>query len=204
MATPSSWPAGTYDEAVVVDVDVTIVGANAGVSGTGTRGDETVINGGFEITAAGVTIDGVKITGGAPAFGSFDAVHVSADNFTLTNSVLQGAGVDDTFALETEAGAGITGLTISNNLIDGWDDGISLQEGTEAFITGNTLQDMIGLALRLDGVTQGSYVSGNTFVNNTGTGHIGVGVFDGDFDAGDVIGTNDLDAKRRPHRHLRQ
>ena len=67
------------------------MGANHGVMGTGTRGAESVITGGFEITGTGAVIDGVRITGGAPAFGSTDAIHVSADNVTITNSVLQGA-----------------------------------------------------------------------------------------------------------------
>ena len=186
--------AGTYDEDIVLDRAVTILGANHGVAGTGTRGLESVITGGFEITGAGAVIDGVRITGGALAFGSFDAIHVSADNVTITNSVLQGAGVADTFALETEAGAGITGLVISNNLIAGWNDGVSLQQGTEATITGNTLQDMVGLALRLDGPAATTSVTGNFFLNNPGTGHIGVGVFDGDLDVGSIIGANTLDA----------
>ena len=186
--------AGTYDEDIVLDRAVTILGANHGVAGTGTRGLESVITGGFEITGAGAVIDGVRITGGALAFGSLDAIHVSADNVTITNSVLQGAGVADTFALETEAGAGITGLVISNNLIAGWNDGVSLQQGTEATITGNTLQDMVGLALRLDGPTATTSVTGNFFLNNPGTGHIGVGVFDGDLDVGSIIGANTLDA----------
>ena len=124
--------AGTYNENIVLDRAVTILGANHGVTGTGTRGLESVITGGFEITGAGAVIDGVKITGGAPAFGSTDAIHVSADSVTITNSVLQGAGAADTFGLETENGAGITGLIISNNLIDGWNDGVSLGQGTEA------------------------------------------------------------------------
>ena len=62
--------AGTYNEDIVLDRAVTILGANHGVAGTGTRGLESVITGGFEITGAGAVIDGVKITGGAPAFGS--------------------------------------------------------------------------------------------------------------------------------------
>ena len=62
-----------------------------------TRG-KSVITGGFEITGAGAVIDGVKVTGGAPAFGSTDAIHVSAGNVTVTNSVLQGSGVADTLA----------------------------------------------------------------------------------------------------------
>ena len=187
--------AGDYDEDIVVDKAVTILGANHGVSGTGTRGAESVIDGGFEITAAGVVIDGVRIENGALAFGSFDAVHVSANNVTITNSVLQGAGAPDTFALETEAGANITGLTISNNLIDGWNDGVALQQGTAAVITGNTFQDMVNLALRLDGVTVATNVSANNFLNNSGPGgHIGVTVFEGDFDVGAVVGVNTMDA----------
>jgi hypothetical protein len=122
--------AGTYNENIVLDRAVTILGANHGVMGTGTRAAESVITGGFEITGAGAVIDGVKVTGGAPAFGSTDAIHVSAGNVTVTNSVLQGSGVADTFGLETENGAGITGLTISNNLIAGWNDGVSLGQGT--------------------------------------------------------------------------
>jgi Ca2+-binding RTX toxin-like protein len=187
--------AGTRTENAVVDKAVTILGANHGVSGTGTRGAESVIDGGFEITAAGVVIDGVRINNGAPAFGSTDAVHVSANNVTITNSVLQGSGASDTFALETEAGANITGLVISNNLIDGWNDGVSLQQGTAATITGNTFQDMANLALRLEGVTVATSVSANVFQNNSGPGgHIGVGVPDGDFDVSAIIGANTMDA----------
>ena len=122
-------------------------------------------------------------------------MHVSANNVTITNSVLQGAGAPDTFALETEAGANITGLTISNNLIDGWNDGVALQQGTAAVITGNTFQDMVNLALRLDGVTVATNVSANNFLNNSGPGgHIGVTVFEGDFDVGAVVGVNTMDA----------
>ena len=187
--------AGTYDENIVLDRAVTILGANHGVMGTGTRGAESVITGGFEITGTGAVIDGVRITGGAPAFGSTDAIHVSADNVTITNSVLQGSGAADTFALETENGAGITGLTISNNLIAGWNDGVSLGQGTEAAITGNTLRDMADLALRLDGPAATTSVTGNFFINNTGPGgHIGVGVFDGNLDVSTLIGANTLDA----------
>ena len=186
--------AGTYDEDIVVDKAVFILGANQGVSGTGTRSVESVIDGGFEITAAGVVIDGVKITTGALAFGSLDAVHVSANNVTITNSVLQGSGALDTFALETEAGANIIGLTISDNLIAGWNDGVSLQQGTAAIITGNTFDAMVRLSLQLDGVTAATSVTGNTFTNAGTDGHIGVGVFEGDLNVGDIIdGTNTID-----------
>ena len=53
---------------------------------------------------------------------------------------------------------------------------------------------MVGLALRLDGPAATTSVTGNFFLNNPGTGHIGVGVFDGDLDVGSIIGANTLDA----------
>ena len=149
---------------------VTILGANHGVAGTGTRGAESVITAGSRSRRRRRHRRRADRPNGALAFGSLDAIHVSANNVTITNSVLQGAGVADTFALETEAGAGITGLVISNNLIAGWNDGVSLQQGTEATITGNTFQDMVGLALRLDGVTAATSVTGNNFLNNPVTG----------------------------------
>ena len=110
--------------------------------------------------------------------------------------MLQGSGAADTFGLETENGAGITGLTISNNLIDGWNDGVSLGQGTEAAISGNTLQNMANLALRLDSPAATTSVTGNFFINNSGPGgHIGVGAFDGNLDLSTIIGANNtLDA----------
>ena len=72
---------------------------------------------------------------------------------------------------------------------------MSLQQGTAAVITGNTFQDMVNLALRLDGVTAATSVIGNTFEDNSGPGgHIGVGVLEGDFDVGAIIGANTMDA----------
>jgi RTX calcium-binding nonapeptide repeat (4 copies) len=53
--------AGTYNESLNIDRGVTILGANAGISGTGSRGPETVITGQSQITTTSqVIIDGVE------------------------------------------------------------------------------------------------------------------------------------------------
>ena len=89
--------AGTYNESLTVDKDVTIEGANAGTAGTGTRGAETVITGQVTISADGVTIDGVEITGdGAGPLGTTGVVVGSgSDGFSLVNSVLSSASAGD-------------------------------------------------------------------------------------------------------------
>ncbi len=118
--------AGTYNENVTVDVDVTISGVNAGIDGTGVRGPKLIIHGQVHVTAAGVTIDGVEITGDAAAGGFFVGVNVENDDFTLTNSILSGR--DGDFSDDTVAvlAGSVTGLDIGNNLITGYLRGIYL------------------------------------------------------------------------------
>ena len=55
--------AGTYNEHVDVNKDVTLEGANHGIAGNGARGAESVITGGVKVSAAGATVDGVAISG---------------------------------------------------------------------------------------------------------------------------------------------
>src|SRR6185436_18916361 len=78
--------AGTFNENLTVDKDVTIEGANDGIAGTGARGPETIID--------GVTIDGVTvldaITGPGAPWPS--GIYLDGDDFTLVNSVMNGAG----------------------------------------------------------------------------------------------------------------
>ena len=84
--------AGTYAEHLVVNKDVTIFGNNDGAAGNGVRGAETVINGQVNVTVAGVTIDGVSITGAAAGSLGTTAVEVTGNNFSLVNSILNGSG----------------------------------------------------------------------------------------------------------------
>ena len=88
--------AGDFDataSTIVIDKSLTIQGANAGVSGSDTRGDESVITADADtkmfsfVNGASVTFDGVKLVGDA----LFDS-GVSGQSITITNSVLETAG----------------------------------------------------------------------------------------------------------------
>lgn len=118
--------AGTYDEDVNVNKDVTILGANNGIAGSEVRGNETSIR---SITAsvAGVTIDGVTITG-TSNLGGFDAgIYVTGNDFSLVNSVLAGPDLGgNSFAIMT---GGVTGLDIGHNLITGYAVGAYVSGG---------------------------------------------------------------------------
>ena len=116
---------GTYSGDLTVDKDVTILGANAGLAGDdGGRGAETIIAGGLDVSADGVTIDGVSITGGVTGAGAPwpSGVYLTGDDFTLTNSILDGDGVatngsGDNSAILTGQ---VTGLDVGDNLFTGY------------------------------------------------------------------------------------
>ncbi len=68
---------GTYNESLNIDQGVTILGANAGISGTGSRGAETIITGQSQITTSDqVVINGVEFLDNQPYTLS------SSDDFT--------------------------------------------------------------------------------------------------------------------------
>ncbi len=116
---------GTYAENLDIDKDVTILGTNSGVAGTGIRAAEVVIDGRIAINAAGITLDGVKIVGAAPGpiVGLNYAVVVEANNFTLTNSVLSGSNATGVYVGQ------VFGIDISNNLITGYSGGVAVFSG---------------------------------------------------------------------------
>ncbi len=88
--------AGSYDEALVVDRSLTLLGANAGIHpavGThpsevvGSRGPESILNHAAEAlqpTAADVSVDGFQFTGGG---GRIVTTSSDADNFQLRNCI---------------------------------------------------------------------------------------------------------------------
>ncbi|HEY5710743.1 MAG TPA: Calx-beta domain-containing protein, partial [Allosphingosinicella sp.] len=119
--------AGTYSEDLTVDKDVTIEGANQGLAGTdGGRGAETEIDGSVNVTAAGVTLDGVAITG-TSNFGFDAGIYLQTDDFTLVNSVLNGPDLGgNSFGMLTQL---TLNLEVANNLIQGYAVGIYISSG---------------------------------------------------------------------------
>ncbi len=186
---------GTYAEDLNVDKDVTILGPNRGIAGTGIRGAEAVIDGQIVINAAGATIDGVRIVGDAPGSLYNSGVEVKANDFTLTNSVLNGTGDIAIFA------GLVTGLDVGRNLIGGYSigayvagggtsgsihdnrfqgDGGTAQTGlgngvnsesANVLIANNVFDGLYAGSLNLfpfgpDSVDLNSYVTGNTITNS--------------------------------------
>ena len=91
---------GTYDESVTVNKDVTLLGANFGHPGNGARGDESVITGCVQFTAAGAgaELNGFEIAGTSGFGAGLDrpvGVLIGADNVNVTNNVMTGSA-DDT------------------------------------------------------------------------------------------------------------
>ncbi len=122
--------AGTYTENLNVNKDVTIIGANDGVAGDGTRGAETIIDGQVVIAADGVTIDGVSIVGAAAGQLGTTGVVVSSgsDGFSLVNSVIDSNSAAD-FAIFVGL---VSGLDVGHNLISGYSIGMYISGGNTA------------------------------------------------------------------------
>ncbi|HYD88988.1 MAG TPA: FG-GAP-like repeat-containing protein, partial [Vitreimonas sp.] len=188
--------AGTYNEDLVIDVAVTILGAHAGVAGTdGARDEaggvgETTIVGNSHITAAGaVTIDGVRFlndattTGGGPSNPTLQIQ--SGFDHVITNSIFYstvtgGASDDRAISLPVLTTGSVT---ISNNYFTGsqpglfstaswgraiWFDG----GGVDITITGNTVEfTRTGVNLDMSGdsiavIDQNTFASDGTAISN--------------------------------------
>jgi Ca2+-binding RTX toxin-like protein len=189
--------AGTYHETVAVNKGVTIDGANAGVSGTGSRGGESVVDA-FYVTGANVTIDGLKVVGVENNNGEEAGIMTAgtADTFTLQNSVIARdpglpPGHDGSFGFTTIYGQQNDQLTLTDNAFSGWDAGAYLQGGvtlSDASVTGNAFD---GTSLISDAnLDPTSNISGNTFTNGAG---IGYGSPESE-NVGAVIGANSFDS----------
>lgn len=159
---------GVWNEFVDIDVDVTILGANAGKSGSALdRVDETSLTGGIRITADGVTVDGVEVSG------SYDSVAldgtdypnglvIKASNVHLTNSVLTG-DAEDSRPFSTSGT--VAGLLVDHNSISGWAEGIYIVNGHSGTISNNVF-DSNGNGVVTESVDM--QIVDNTFSNSTG------------------------------------
>ena len=183
--------AGTYDETVSVNKEVTLLGANAGLSGTDAgRGAETIISGDISFTSAasGSTLDGFRVEDGASTGARL--VYVDADNITITNSVIDGDYPTDTGTRGILTTGGAEDLTVSDNLIAEVRSGIYFNVGTNAVVTGNTFQDN-GNGINADG-PEVADISGNTFIDSVGA-QIALGATENPSDFSGFIGANSFD-----------
>ena len=163
--------AGMYEENLVIDEQVTLLGANAGNPGTGTRGDESIIaelipGGGLvHITASNVTLDGFTIRGTGVVEGWIPGcVYItSGTGMTVENNIIQFTGAEPAESWGGIINSGSIEATIKNNLVENFRLGVYLNPGAAMTISNNTI---------------------------VGSWHCGIGV---DSDAGVTITSNSVD-----------
>jgi len=158
---------GEYSGDFEISKSVTLKGANAGVSAgvdAETRGDETVINGGLQVTADDVTIDGFTINGGSNVGGDTAGINLAGEvsGATISNNIITGDGTGRGI-LSTFNGNN-DDLTIENNEISGWTTGVFNQSNEDVEVIGNLIHDNVS-GVANDETTNVS-IEGNDFVDN--------------------------------------
>lgn len=192
--------AGTYNESVTVDKELTLEGANAGLAGDDAgRGAESIISPnspGFYVTADNVTIDGFEVDGGEVG------VHVEgANNVTVSNNYIHGQRhplATGTFVGFLGSGDGVlvtasTNVEVSDNLIEDTDDeSVQVSGSLNVDVINNVLDnsnngDVNGhWAISYKNIGGNSVVSGNTI--KTGFDG-GIEIFDG---SGTLVSNNTI------------
>ncbi len=161
---------GTYAENVTVNKAVTILGANAGISGNGMRGTESTLNGNITIAADGITIDGLRFDGGQSAIRG-EAVANAYDNLTIRNNLIENT-TDSAirFGLGTGGGIGSDNWIITDNkisdIVGNALTGMVLVNVNGLTVTGNVIEHDLAVStgrrgINLDGVLNAT-VTGNT------------------------------------------
>ena len=202
-------PAGTFDEDLVIDKGVTILGiqADVAVSGRDAAGGagETTIIGRAVVTATdNVTLNGLRFLNDASTSGSGKAIHFTtgggATGHLVTDSIfwstVTGGNADDRAISTQVIGDGL--ITVTDNLISGtsqgqfgtasWGRGIWFDGGGfDLVVTGNIFEwTRTGLNLDMSGDSTAD-VSNNLFRG------LGSGIAVGIDSAGLTVGGNTLE-----------
>lgn len=112
--------AGTYDESVDVDKSVTLEGPNAGVHGASdARGPEAIVKQGVEISADGVTLDGLQVEN------------------TGQDGIAVRSGVSDGIVKNTR----VTNVDGESHSFGGAGNGINIQPPQGSTVEGFTIRD---------------------------------------------------------------
>jgi hypothetical protein len=120
---------GTYAENVSVNKSLTLRGANYGVSCTGVRGAESILNGTgasgsktISVDADGVTINGFTITNPLGSFGIYakgrNTTDIQYNIITNIGNNVNGSSPSYGVSIEMGSSANITDVNISNNCVN--------------------------------------------------------------------------------------
>ncbi len=209
--------AGTYNEQVVINKQLTLRGANADVNAvTGTRGSESIIDGGTSTavtTSAGdVIVNGFTLDGGI----TLDDKTNTIRGGTISNNIITGADnpeeptkAQNGIRVGWDTGLGVDGVTIENNTISN-----SLEKGIRF---ANTEEHKGGPPQHISNITiSGNKIENNgsagmetygpgpnTIINNIISGNDGNGI-NLKFDNGDIVTGNIITNNTGPGITLRQ
>ena len=160
--------AGTYTEAVTVNKILTIKGANAGIAAgndPGSRGAESIVDGGIYLTTASI-IDGFKIINGAQLGGSsFKGIFVLSANATVANTIVENVTGSQSSGIEVGY---YNNFSLTNSsVINNW-RGIYLNPSSGDVLFGNLI-DGNSYGIGSDGLTNFS-MTGSSITNNSQEG----------------------------------
>ncbi len=182
--------AGSYNEVVAVNKQLTILGNKAGVDGddAGRGTDESVVDGGFNVTANGVTFDGLMIKDGSNIGGSDTGLFLAADDATITNMLFERSGPFGEFrAIVTTFGSDESGMMVTASKFTGWATGIFSNTDGDFTVTGNHFEDNF-VGMSADFPTLPGSIDANDFVSNDFE-DLGIGLNAATFDLSDIYGT---------------
>jgi Ca2+-binding RTX toxin-like protein len=173
--------AGTYTGDYNVNHGVTINGAKAGVAGDGAGrgfgGSESILSGAITISAAGVTVDGVEITGssnfGGALTGAETGVWIIGIDASIQNTLFEGGGTGN---IGLTAGAGATALDVGDNAFTGYATGMYIVASATGSVHDNAFYEggVIAGSLGIQTESAGAIISANTFHS---AANAGAGVF---------------------------
>ena len=135
---------GTYTGPITVDKDITLIGANP-VDGT----NDAVVNGVVNVSAAGATVQNLKVVPGAVT-GNAAGIFVSASDVTITGNMVDGMAGDGLGTIKGihvySSPSVISNIVLTNNVISNLSktgrgaDGIMVQGSVDTVtVTNNTI-----------------------------------------------------------------
>jgi hypothetical protein len=188
--------AGTYTENLTVDKAITLLGANAGIAGSGSRSSESVIQGKVTVSA-GATLDGFKVlntsSGGTFTGSTYNSNGVPQNGIEVTaltniatvqlfNNVIwasnaNGGDTDRAISLTTAVAGNVA---ITGNLISGdspglygtasWNRGIWSDGGNASLTINNNVLSYVRTAFNLDSFNGATTTASNNSISNSGSG----------------------------------
>ncbi|WP_373875431.1 hypothetical protein, partial [Methylobacterium trifolii] len=175
--------AGNYNETVDLNKSVTLIGPQASPNNGNAQANVT---GGIYVTANGATINGLEISGVDPRnpLGNDypTALEVTANNVSVSNTLLQGVGINGAESRPLTLSGTATGFAFTNNTVRDWSEGAYFVRGSSGTVSGNkfdnngnhivTESDNFVISGNAFGEAIGSSVAFATFGTNVNFGTI--------------------------------